>query len=66
MTATNDFLAKASELMTKAENEKGMIMRAVYESLAQSYLRLAESVERDPLPEPTPMREGSDHRPGAA
>jgi hypothetical protein len=66
MTATNDFLAKASELMTKAENEKGMIMRAVYESLAQSYLRLAESVERDPLPEPTLVREGADHRPGAA
>jgi len=42
MTPYHDYLTKAGELMAKAEAEHAMIMRAMYESLARSYLRLAE------------------------
>lgn len=47
MTAVDDYRTKANEFMAKALRETDPTLRVQYETLGQSYLRLADQAERN-------------------
>jgi hypothetical protein len=47
MTPVDDYRAKANEFMARAQGETNPALRVQYETLAQSYLRLADQAERN-------------------
>ena len=47
MTSVDVYRAKASEFMAKAQRETDPTLRVQYETLGQSYLRLADQAERN-------------------
>jgi len=47
MGSANEYRIKAAELIARATRENDRALRADYENLARSYLRLAEQAERN-------------------
>ena len=47
MTTVDEYRAKANEFLAKAQREIDPSLRAQYQQLGQSYLRLAEQAERN-------------------
>jgi hypothetical protein len=67
MSAGDNHRAKALELLSRAEIENDLTMRAEFENLAAAFLRLAEQAERNAafaVEFERPTEKDSDRKPG--